>query len=750
MLALTLFKHFDFGDNIVMQYAFNMFCMAIIPLLTTQALGWLTYLKKEIRRILYPRVIPENRASVKFTASHSMDGQVQASIEMHAWLWHIRTKVVPKIVDGKRAILNLVQKKNKSSRTYDHYHGRMIKDGHEAKIQSYWPAHLTDKEEIYEHITCSLQEETKKSEPAPKSDGNRNFHQQKTSLTGHKAYMILYTDVEHGPDYILQITKKIVREYQLSLAEELTRGPQIFYYDSISANDPNKRQYRSDGKSDSGWESVPFSSTREIDHIWFEQKETFLRSYFNFLDNPAEYRRRGDPHTFSALLYGLPGCGKTSLIKALVNLDRKRGTHSHLFNINIAELTNVKELRKVIFSEKCMEYTIPLKDRIYIFEDFDAKGGSEIFYSRKILKKMKLEQHQKKREGAIKKMLSRFEREKARKMEIEQFGEELDYDSDSEEEPKKRNASRGYSRYGGYSRPGSVEKTLTLSDILNILDGVNERTGMRCFWTTNVMPPEDYFDPAFLRPGRMDMIICFTKCSKLGIAYLIDQYFDSTTDVDSLEGVDDYRITPAELKQICKQTLGPKGVIDQLRQLSELARQNEVEAKKAEEEEELEQQRRISLLKQMVAMKKKEEMVAMKKKETEEDQSNPKKRRQKKKKKETKKKEETKKSIAETSENLIGGADATTPAFDDDESKTDMALKIGGESAKDENELVKEVDDDNGLKENHEEEEVGAKVDSGSIKPIVPPKMKRVVSHPSGHVVGEIITPAKLMPRSTI
>merc|ERR1719285_1258076 len=105
----------------------------------------------------------------------------------------------------------------------------------------------------------------------------------------------------------------------------------------------------------------------------------------------------------------------------------------------------------------------------------------------------------------------------------------------------------------------------------------------------------------------MDMIICFTKCSKLGIAYLIDQYFDSTTDVDSLEGVDDYRITPAELKQICKQTLDPKGVIDQLRQLSELARQNEEEANKAEEEEELEKQRRISLLKKMVAKKKKEE-----------------------------------------------------------------------------------------------------------------------------------------------
>eukprot|EP00493_Phyllostaurus_siculus_P017150 UN17412 len=46
-----------------------------------------------------------------------------------------------------------------------------------------------------------------------------------------------------------------------------------------------------------------------------------------------------------------------------------------------------------------------------------------------------------------------------------------------------------------------------------------------------------------------------------------------------------------------------------------------------------------------------------------------------------------------------GGASATTPAIDDDDSKTDMAIRIGGESAKDENQLVQEVDDDNGLKE---------------------------------------------------
>merc|ERR1719367_376177 len=93
--------------------------------------------------------------------------------------------------------------------------------------------------------------------------------------------------------------------------------------------------------------------------------------------------------------------------------------------------------------------------------------------------------------------------------------------------------------------------TLTLSNVLNIIDGVNERTGMRCFWTTNVQPPDEYFDPAFLRPGRMDMIIELTKCTKEGLAYLIGQYFDEDIQESQIGDLDDYRWTPAELKQIC-------------------------------------------------------------------------------------------------------------------------------------------------------------------------------------------------------
>eukprot|EP00494_Astrolonche_serrata_P030296 UN30563 len=107
----------------------------------------------------------------------------------------------------------------------------------------------------------------------------------------------------------------------------------------------------------SGWENCAFSSSRKMSHIWFEQKELFLNAYENFLGNEKEYNRRGDPYTFSALLYGTPGCGKTSLIKPVINSDLERGIVSHLFVVQISQVQDVKELRNIMFNEKVGEYT---------------------------------------------------------------------------------------------------------------------------------------------------------------------------------------------------------------------------------------------------------------------------------------------------------------------------------------------------------------------------------------------------------
>eukprot|EP01084_Bolivina_argentea_P311331 538891_1 len=124
------------------------------------------------------------------------------------------------------------------------------------------------------------------------------------------------------------------------------------------------------------------------------------------------------------------------------------------------------------------------------------------------------------------------------------------------------------------------DSDLNLSDVLNILDGIVERTGQRCIWTTNKAPPQKYFDPAFLRPGRMDMIIKLGACTLPGIEYLLKTYYEITDNVDekveekescidtlNLDGVEERRFTPAQVKQICKEHKICESAIAMMRKL---------------------------------------------------------------------------------------------------------------------------------------------------------------------------------------
>ena len=87
-------------------------------------------------------------------------------------------------------------------------------------------------------------------------------------------------------------------------------------------------------------------------------------------------------------------------------------------------------------------------------------------------------------------------------------------------------------------------------DILNALDGINERTGQRIFWTTNIAESSKHFDPAFLRPGRMDMIVKLHKCIK----HLVSQYFKTKISDEKMDlmftDLKNYIYTHGEIKHV--------------------------------------------------------------------------------------------------------------------------------------------------------------------------------------------------------
>ncbi len=193
-------------------------------------------------------------------------------------------------------------------------------------------------------------------------------------------------------------------------------------------------------------------------------------------------------------LYGEPGCGKTSIIKSIVNY-----TGRHVISVALSKVKSKNALMSLFFDEKlyttqCTRY-IPFKDRIYIFEDIDAE--SDIVLDRKDVKS-----------------------------------------KDTDETDKKDKTEKKTSE-------NTRKDTLKLSDVLNVLDGVTEITDSIIIITTN--HPEK-LDPALTRPGRITMAINMGKMLSEDVFSMVSYHYPR--DVQNIFEKDDKIITASRLESI--------------------------------------------------------------------------------------------------------------------------------------------------------------------------------------------------------
>jgi hypothetical protein len=154
------------------------------------------------------------------------------------------------------------------------------------------------------------------------------------------------------------------------------------------------------------------------------------------------------------------------------------------------------DIINVLHNGKTEQYIIPIYNRIYVFEDIDCQENDII--------------------------LERKETKTFDPMITEKIKEE----------------------------EGNTQEKLSLSCLLNILDGILETPGRIIIMTTN---HPQLLDRALIRPGRIDLMCEFTKCTNEMIIEFIEKFYDvelNDLNKQDIMTIEKYKYTPAEITKI--------------------------------------------------------------------------------------------------------------------------------------------------------------------------------------------------------
>lgn len=176
-----------------------------------------------------------------------------------------------------------------------------------------------------------------------------------------------------------------------------------------------KRKLKVYANTNHGWDCSGLLAPRRMETVYYDRKQDIVDHIERFNSQEELYEQRGMPYHTGILLYGVPGTGKTSIIKALANEFKK----------DIYAL-NPSSLRKGGLGDL---FGGDWKTKILVVEDIDVSGVA-------------------------------------------------------------------------INRESKTEATL--SELLNVLDGISTPHGMITVATTNNI---EALDPALIRPGRFDIVM---------------------------------------------------------------------------------------------------------------------------------------------------------------------------------------------------------------------------------------------------
>ncbi|ADO67336.1 putative AAA+ family ATPase [Cafeteria roenbergensis virus] len=240
--------------------------------------------------------------------------------------------------------------------------------------------------------------------------------------------------------------------------------------------------------------SYKWSSNVSFDNKFFDNKDIILNQIDFFLNNPKYFKQKGIPYQLGILLHGVPGCGKTSFIKALA-----KKTDRHLIDIKLSNSVDLTKLKQLFLDERIDSNTfIPVNKRLYILEDIDVMGDMVHKRTDKNTKTTK---------------------DTVTEKDVESLEDNNTKDENKDKNVKTFN-NQLFKKFGAKFKKSP---TNNMSYFLNILDGIQENKGRIIIMTTNHVTK---LDPAIIRPGRIDINIEFKPASKKIMEQILSHYWD--------------------------------------------------------------------------------------------------------------------------------------------------------------------------------------------------------------------------------
>ena len=281
------------------------------------------------------------------------------------------------------------------------------------------------------------------------------------------------------------------------------------------------------------FDTYPWTSNKQFHHVHSEQTARVEERVMHFVRSRAEYKAKGQAHALKILMHGPPGCGKTSLIKAIANATRR-----NVIDVSLPRILT-RQMLMDLFHDNGRS---PPGETVFVLDDIDRMG-----------KIVTTHDGEGTNTTSTQDTIANFttaptpDNGAAAQHQLNALLQHLPPSS--------------YRR--GHEEHKKPDDPLTLSDILNVMDGMLELDGVIIIITAN--HPEK-LDDALTRPGRINMRVHMGRATAHTLRKMLHSVFSLTDGGDGDNGEDvrllrefDFaplheRLTPAFVEGLCTNT----------------------------------------------------------------------------------------------------------------------------------------------------------------------------------------------------